>query len=94
MTSKKEWLPKLVEEGNLDKVIKKIKELNKQNPIIWQTDMFLVSHIERLNRQINCVKNHDEIKPITCCFHADTMLLKEFMDANKEDNRQNDNKNH
>jgi len=33
---------------------------------------------EKLKRQINCVKDHPEIKPLNCCWMADSLELREL----------------
>lgn len=45
------FLPDLVEEGNLDKVIKRIEE-NNRDSVIWTTNMFLVNEIKRLRVEL------------------------------------------
>lgn len=38
----------------------------------------LQSKIKGLQKQINCVKNHPEIKPLNCCWHADSLEYREY----------------
>jgi len=33
---------------------------------------------EKLRRQINCIKDHPEIKPLNCCWMADSLELREL----------------
>lgn len=40
--------------------------------------------IEELKRQINCVKDHPEIKPVNCCWTADSLMMQEHEDEIKE----------
>ena len=43
----------------------------------------LKAEIERLKRQINCVKDHPEIKPLNCCWMADSLELREQKKENR-----------
>ena len=43
----------------------------------------LKKEIIKLKRLINCVKDHPEIKPLNCCYQADTMMLKEYIKERK-----------
>ena len=38
---------------------------------------------EKLRRQINCVKDHPEIKPLNCCWMADSLELRELRKTGK-----------
>jgi len=46
-------LPDLVDEGNMDKVIRRIKDNYRRNTTIWSTHMFLIAEIERLRKNGN-----------------------------------------
>jgi len=53
---------------SLERVIKELKE---------HEDIY-VQQMHKLKRQINCVKDHPEIKPLNCCWMADSLELREL----------------
>ena len=35
----------------------------------------LKKKVKKLEREINCVKNHPKLKSLNCCYHADSFEL-------------------
>lgn len=56
------------------------KETEKTRKLLRAHEKFIgkkLVEIDRLKRQINCVKDHPEIKPLNCCWMADSLELRE-----------------
>jgi len=43
---------------------------------IFNINLIKKDMIKILERRINCVRNHNELKPLNCCYQADTLELK------------------
>jgi K+-sensing histidine kinase KdpD len=47
----------------------------------------LTEENKKLRRQINCVKDHNRLKPHNCCYQADTLMLEEMLKEPKKRTR-------
>ncbi|MHA1305348.1 MAG: hypothetical protein ACTSPI_16740 [Candidatus Heimdallarchaeaceae archaeon] len=73
--------------GQKDKQIQSLKKKIELLEIDEKTNLDdfekLQNAHEKLRRQINCVKDHPEIKPLNCCWMADSLELRELRKIGK-----------